>query len=461
MNLRCVAKISRRMVWRCAAGLRFTGIALLLSWILLLPAVPVGAAPLALVAERVIDGRADTALRASVVVVDGERILAIGDRGIIPAGAEILELGDATLMPGLINAHEHPLMFASDYQNAHLAHSSAYKALVGLAGVQRLLLAGWTGMRVMGDADVHYASVDLRRAIDEGIFIGPRMAGAGHYISITGGGGDVNYLSPEQQVVPDGLVADGPEEMRKAVRREVKYGADWIKLLVTGAFESVGDDPRNVAFSPEELAAAMQEAQRLGVPVAAHAHAAEGIRQAVLAGARSIEHGTYLDDEGIRLMAKHGTFLVPTVYLGDYYAEHGGLLAQAKNDAYIKNERPQFLATIARARRAGVKVAVGLDLGSYAVDPSIYARELAVFVEAGLTPMQAIQAATRVPAEMLRWDDRLGTLEPGKLADIIAVPGDPLADIRVLERVSMVMIGGRLVKRPGVAAPVAGLLPAP
>ena len=422
--------------------------------------VRVEAAPIALVADRLIDGHSDVAREKAVVLVDGDRIISIGDRSIIPVGAEIVELDGATLLPGMINAHEHPLMFANDYQNVHLAHSSAFKALMGLAGLQRLLLAGWTGVRITGDADVYYAGQDLRRVIDDGVFVGPHISGAGHYISITGGGGDVNYLSPEQHVIPDGLIADGPEEIRKAVRREVKYGSDWIKLLVTGAFQSVGDNPRNVAFSSEELQAAVDEANRLGVPVAAHAHANEGVKQAVLAGVRSIEHGTYIDDEAIRLMVEHRTFFVPTVYVGDYYAGSDELLAQDKNDDYIINDRAQFVAAIGRAHKAGIRVVTGIDLGSYAVDPSVYVREMAVFVEAGMTPMEAIQSSTRTAAELMRWEDRLGTIEAGKLADIIAVPGNPLDDISVLERVSMVMIGGKLIKRPGHAESLAGLLPA-
>jgi imidazolonepropionase-like amidohydrolase len=428
----------------------------------MLPLGSASAAPTALVAARVIDGRGDTLSTATVVLVDGDRISALGDRSVIPPGAEVVELGDATLMPGMINAHEHPLMYASDYQNAHLASSSAFKALMALAGLQKLLLAGWTGVRVMGDADVYYANQDLRRVIDAGVFIGPHMTGAGHYISITGGGGDINYLSPEQSVRPDGLIADGPEEIRKAIRTEAKYGADWIKLLVTGAFESVGDDPRNVAFSPEELRAAVDEASRHGLPVAAHAHATEGIRQAVAAGVRSIEHGTYVDDDTLHEMARRGTFMVPTVYLGDYYEEGSNKLrAQDKNDEYFRHGRAAFLARILRAHKYGVKLVIGLDLGGGIADPALYAKEFAVFVEAGIPPMAAIQAGTRVAAELLRWDDRLGTLERGKLADIIAVPGNPLTDITALQRVSMVMIGGRLIKRPGAAASLAGILPAP
>jgi imidazolonepropionase-like amidohydrolase len=402
---------------------------------LLLAGMYIGSAAaqtLALIPDRVIDGRSAKARADAVVLVEGEHITAVADRSEIPADATVIELPGTTLMPGMINAHEHPLMYASDYQNAHLQGSSARKALMGLAGAQKHLLAGWTSIRVVGDADVFYAAQDLRKVIDDGIFLGPRLSGAGHYLSITGGGGDVNFLSPEQHVIADGLVVDGPEEIRKAVRREIKYGSDWIKLLVTGAFQSVGDNPRNIAFSPEELRAAVEEANRHGVPVAAHAHAAEGIKQAVKAGVRSIEHGTYIDAEAIRMMAKRGTFLVPTIYIGDYYAGTGDLLAQEKNDDYMKNDRANFLAAIGRAHKAGVKITVGIDLGGYGVDPTVFAREFAILHEAGMTPMEAIQAGTRVNAELLQWEDRLGTIEAGTLADISAVAGTPLVDMSAL-----------------------------
>ena len=416
------------------------------------------AEPIALVADRVIDGIGKAARENAVVVVDGERIVAVGDRSVIPPGAKVIELAGQTLMPGFINCHEHPLMYADDYQNAHMQASSAYKALMGLAALQRQLLAGWTTVRVMGDADVHYANQDIRKTADAGIFLAPRLTGAGHYISITGGGGDMNYISPEQDVIADGLVADGPEEIRKAVREEIKYGSDWIKLLVTGAYQSVGDDPRNVAFSAEELEAAVSEANRHNVPVAAHAHAAEGIKQAVAAGARSIEHGTFLDDEGIQMMAAKGTFLVPTIYVGDYYAEGDKLRAQDKQDEYATNQRGKFLAAVGRAHEQGVKVAVGIDLGGYMTDPKVFVREMAVLVEAGFSPMDAIQAGTRVGAELLRWDDRLGTVQAGKLADLVAVTGNPLDDMKALEAVTFVMVGVRVAKRPADASRLAGTL---
>lgn len=432
--------------------------AALLALSVLFAAGPAAAEPVALAPARVIDGVGKSAREGAVVVVDGERIVAIGDRSIIPAGAKVIELPGQTLMPGFINCHEHPLMYTDDYQNAHLQASSAYKALMGLAALQRMLLAGWTGVRVMGDADVYYANQDIRKTIDAGIFVGPRLSGAGHYLSITGGGGDVNYFSPEQKIIADGLVVDGPEEIRKAVRQEIKYGSDWIKLLVTGAYQSVGDDPRNVAFSPEELKAAVEEASRHNVPVAAHAHATEGIKQAVAAGVRSIEHGTFIDDEAIKMMVERGTFLVPTIYVGDYYNEGDKLRAQDKNDEYIKNTRGKFLAAVGRAHKAGVKVAVGIDLGGWMTDPVVFVREMTVLVEAGFTPMEAIQAGTRVGAELLRWDDRLGTVQAGKLADLVAVPGNPLEDMKALEKVDFVMIGGKIAKTPGGGESLAGIL---
>lgn len=401
----------------------------------------------ALTAERLIDGSSDTAHTGLAVLVKGERIVDLVALSQIPSSAQIIDLGDATLMPGLIDTHSHPLIHASDYQTEHLQTSSAYKSLKALKAVQGLLHAGWTSLRIMGDSDVAYGAIDLQRSIAEGIHAGPRITAAAHYLSITGGGGDINYLSPEQSIKADGLVVDGPEEIRKAIRREVKYGSEWIKLLVTGAFMSANDNPRNVAFSPEELQVAFAEAKRLGVPVAAHAHAAEGIKQAVLAGARSIEHGSYMDDEAIALMAKHKTFLVPTAYIGDYYADPRYVLReQDRNDDYLKNYRHTFLELIGKAHKRGVKIAVGVDLGGLQYDPSVSVRELQILHEAGLSKMDAIKAASSVGAELLNWQDRVGRLEPGLLADIIAVPGNPLLDLEVMEHVRFVMLGGKVIK---------------
>jgi imidazolonepropionase-like amidohydrolase len=297
----------------------------------------------------------------------------------------------------------------------------------------------------MGDGDIYYANQDLKKIIDSGVFIGPRLTGAAHYISITGGGGDVNYLSPEQNVIADGLIADGPDEIRKAIRKEIKYGSDWIKIMVTGAFMSVGDNPKNVSFSPEELRAAIEEASRHNIPVAAHAHATDGVNQAIIAGARSIEHGSYLDEESIALMVEHETYYVPTIYVGDYYANSGKLLAQSKNDDFYLSFRDDWLKMIGKAYRAGVKIAVGSDLCGYAIEPHVCAREFATLVEAGLSPMDAIKAGTSVGAELLQWDDQIGSIEVDKLADIIAVPGNPLVDISALEKPVFVMKNGQII----------------
>ena len=418
-----------------------------LMFILLLLSLSVRAfaEPTVLIAARVIDGISDEIFLDRAIVVQGNQISAVVNRAEVPDGATIIDLGDATLLPGMIDAHSHPLIHTDDYQTTHLKESSAYKALRGLAAVQNNLNAGWTTLRVAGDADVGYAMQDIKKIIDQGVFQGPRIFGAGHYISITGGGGDINYVSHEQSVIADGLVVDGVDEMRKAVRKEVKYGSDWIKLLVTGAFMSAGDNPRDVHLSPSELAAAMEEANRLSVPVMAHAHAAEGIKQAVLAGVRSIEHGSFIDDEGIRLMKKHGTFLIPTMYIGDYYVqEKANSQAQAKLIALTIATRDDFFERIGKAIKAGIKIGVGSDFGGY--DPTINAREFGTLIEAGMTPMQAIRAGTSVNADLLM-QDKLGRIAPGMLADIIAVKGNPVEDISELERVIFVMKDGEVVRR--------------
>ena len=390
-----------------------------------------------------IDGVGSTPRRDVVIRIEEGRIASIGP--FTPATGVVIDRSQDTCLPGLIDAHAHVLIKTDDYQVDHLRRSSAYKALRGLAVVQEMLRSGWTTIRILGDADVYYAHLDVRTAIEEGLFTGPRITGAGHYLSITGGGGDLNFLAPEHQVVADGLVVDGVDAARKAVREEVKHGSDWIKVLASGAMMSSGNDPNKAHFSPEELKAIVEEASRLGVPVAAHAHSAAGIHAAILAGVRTIEHGTFVDDEGIRLMKERGVYLVPTLYVGDYYLnEQPGSEAQAKMNELTRKYRAQHIAAVGKAIKAGVKVGVGTDYVGFPVKQGV--RELALLVEAGMTPMQAIQAATRVNAELLGWQDRIGTVEPGKLADIIAVPGDPLRDLSVLEKVSFVMLGGREVR---------------
>ena len=401
----------------------------------------------AILCGAVIDGRADKARANAAILLEGDHIVRITGRDGVPAGAAVIDLGSATCLPGLMDLHSHPLIDSDAYQIDNLRMSSATKALKALKAVQANLLAGWTTLRIAGDADVYYAATDLKRALNDGMSAGPRLAGAAHYISVTGGGGDINFMSPEQHLLADGLVVDGADAMRKAVREEIKYGSDWIKLLVSGAFMTVGDNPADVHFSQAELDAALEEAKHRNVPVMAHAHAAEAIKMAIRAGVRSIEHGTFVDDEGIRMMVEKGVYLVPTIYVGDYYIEHGTDTPEMqKMVALSKKYHDDFYARMGKAIKAGVKIAVGSDFGGY--DPAINFGEFRSLVKAGMTPMQAIQAGTRVASECLRWNDRVGTLEPGKLADIVAVPGDPLHDIAEISKVEFVMIGGRVVRRP-------------
>ena len=400
-------------------------------------------------ADRIINGIAANPIEHTVILVDHSRIITLGGRELISQETQHITLTGTTLMPGLIDSHSHPLIHAEDYQLVHLQTSSAYKALKGMRSLQRLLAAGWTTVRVMGDSDIFYANQDIRRIIEEGVFEGPRIVGAAHYLSTTAGGGDIRFFSPEQQIVPDGLIVDGVDEMRQAIREEIKFGADWIKLLVTGAFMSAGDNPKNVHFSPEELFVAVSEADRFGVPVAAHAHATRGIRMAVEAGVRSIEHGTYIDTETMVLMAELGTFLVPTLYITDVLGdEDSNYREKTANVAFKKKGQADLLARVGAAHRHGVRIAAGVDLGGYHHDPTESVREIAALVKAGLSPMAAIQAATSVGAELLDMTDQVGSLEAGKFADIIAVPGNPLVDLSTLERVVFVMKGGKVVKQP-------------
>jgi imidazolonepropionase-like amidohydrolase len=399
----------------------------------------------AILCKTLIDGTGKTITDAAIIV-EGTRIVSIEKKASVPKGATVVDLGNYTVLPGMIDAHAHPLISADDYQNVHLRGSSASKALAGLKRSQELLANGWTTLRIAGDADVGYAHLEIRNAINKGLFTGPRIYGAGHYISVTGGGGDINFLSYEQPVIADGLVVDGPDAIRKAIREEIKYGSDWIKLLVTGAFMTVGDNPQNVHFSPEELKAAMEEAGRRDTPVMAHAHATDGIKMAVRAGVRSIEHGSYLDEECMDLMIKHGTYLIPTLTIGLFFQESiPDSKSLSKAVELNRKSKENTYNNLRLAIKKGVKVGVGTDYVGF--PPDFSAREFGELVKLGMTPMQAIQAGTKVNAELLRKEADLGTIEPGKFADIIAVKGDPITDITELARVKFVMIGGKVVKK--------------
>jgi imidazolonepropionase-like amidohydrolase len=397
-----------------------------------------------LVAKALIDGTGKV-IPNPVVVIDGNRIISISTKGQLPKDAAVVDLGDYTLLPGMIDLHVHPNLTTGDYQVDHLKASSAAKALLGLKNLQDILAAGWTTVRVAGDGDVGYANMDIRDAIHKGMFTGPRIFGAGHYLSTTGGGGDINFLSYEQHVIADGLVVDGPEEVRKAVRNEIKYGSDWIKLLVTGAFMSAGDNPNNVHFSAEELKAAVDEATKRDVPVMAHAHAAEGIKMAVRAGVRSVEHGSFIDEEAMDLMIQKGTWLIPTFCVHTYFEQQPSVDPALQKSVEIgRKTKESMYAAMKLAVKKGVKFGLGSDNVGW---PAAFsATELSEYVSIGMTPMQAILCATKINAEILRKEKEIGTVEPGKLADIIAVKGDPLKDITELQRVKFVMANGKIIK---------------
>ena len=398
----------------------------------------------ALVARTLIDGTGNVVTNPAVIV-EGNKIIAVTSKDKIPKDATVIDLKDFTLLPGLIDMHVHPNLTTGDYQVDHMRASSAAKALLGLKNLQDYLAAGWTTVRVAGDGDVGYANMEIRDAINKGMFIGPRIFGAAHYLSVTGGGGDINFLSYEQKVIADGLVVDGPEEARKAVRNEIKYGSDWIKLLVTGAFMSAGDNPNNVHFSAEELKAVVDEAARRDVPVMARAHAAEGIKMAVKAGVRTIEHGSFIDEEAMDLMIQHGTWLIPTFCVHTYFDELPSTDPALQKSVEIgRKTKASMYANMKIAVRKGVKFGLGSDDVGWPANYS--AREFVEYVSIGMTPMQAIQCATKINAEILKKDREIGTVEAGKLADIIAVKGDPLKDISELQRVKFVMAGGHIVK---------------
>mgnify|MGYP003348140081 CR=1 FL=1 len=387
--------------------------------LLLFPLFHVQGQRTVLLAKTLIDGTGRV-IADPAVLIDSGRIVTIGKRSSMPRDARIIDLGNKVLLPGLIDAHVHPDNSSDDYQVAHLRGSSAGKALQGLKHVQELLNAGWTTLRVAGDMDVAYANMEIRKSINEGLFTGPHIYGAAHYISVTGGGGDINFISPEQPIIADGLVVNGPDEMRKAVRNEIKYGSDWIKILETGAFMTTGDNPQNVHFSPEELRAVVEEAGRRDVPVMAHAHATEGIKQAVKAGVRSIEHGSYMDEEAIDLMIRNGTWLIPTLTIDLWFQEKwSDSKALAKAIELARSSRAQVYKMLRLGISKGLKIGVGTDYVGWPAEFS--AREFAEMVKLGMSPMQAIMAGTKVNAELLRKEKEIGTVEPGKLADIIAV----------------------------------------
>jgi imidazolonepropionase-like amidohydrolase len=403
-------------------------------------------ASVAVKAGKLLDVRSGNYALDQTIWIEGDRIKAIGKSADIekqlPAGTKVIDLSKSTVLPGLIDCHTH--LTGSPYLLGPIGMHTSYPrdALIGARNARVTLEAGFTTVRNVGAGG--YADMALRDAILAGDVPGPRMLVSGPALSITGGHGDENFLAPQYHAVGDG-VADGVPAVMAKTRENIKFGADLIKFMATGGVLSEGDNPSMAQYSPEEMKAIIDTAHGLGRKVAAHAHGAAGIKYAVLAGVDSIEHGSYINDEDIQLMKQHGTYLVPTIWLSDWLMENYQKLGLTPNVVEkMKTVMPIARQNIAHALQSGVKVAFGTDAAVY--PHGLNAHEFAVMVRLGLAPLASIQAATVNAADLLGWSDRVGTLEAGKFADLIAVDGDPLADVRALETVRFVMKGGEVVK---------------
>jgi imidazolonepropionase-like amidohydrolase len=396
------------------------------------------AAVVVLKAARLIDGRGGTPLAPAMVRVEGDRIAEVGVHVTVPEGARVLDLGDSTLLPGLIDLHTHLTdRFGVHWEDALVTTTPGQAALWGARNARETLRAGFTTCRDMGPT-WPYVDVDLRNVIEAGGVPGPRLLVAGNYVSSTGGAGDARQFSIYVDVPIVRNLADGPDEVVKAVRTNLKNGADFIKILATGAVLSKGITPGAQQYSDAEIQAAVTEARRWGRPVAAHAHGTEGIKAAIRAGVRTIDHGSMLDDEAIALLKSSPTYYVPTLYTSEVIETSAHVPESEKERE--RRIRDLQNASFKRALAAGIPIGFGTDSG--VIPHGTNAHELVVRVKLGEPPMGALVAATRVNAEILGWADRVGTLEKGKWADVVAVPGDPLQDIALMERVGFVMKAG-------------------
>ncbi|NNM34489.1 MAG: amidohydrolase family protein, partial [Gemmatimonadetes bacterium] len=375
-------------------------------------------------------------------VVEDGRIVGVGPTANIPPNARQIDLGDATILPGLIDLHTHLTdAVGTHWEEVLVTTTPAEAALEGAGNALTTLRAGFTTVRDMGPT-WPYTDVDLRNAIDKGVVPGPRMQVAGNYVSATGGAGDARQFSIYVDVPSVRNLADGVDAVRSVVRTNFKQGADFVKILATGAVLSQGIPPGAQQYSDEEIQVAVEEATRWGRMVASHAHGAEGIKAAIRAGVRTIDHGSMMDDEGLALLrASDYTFYVPTLYVGAVVVREGASLGVPPEEIERSRRMMAFRnSTFRRAVEAGLTVGFATDAGVFPHGHN--AREFQLRVENGQEEMDAIVSATGTAATIMGWADQVGTLELGKHADVIAVPGNPLDDITELERVMWVMKGG-------------------
>jgi imidazolonepropionase-like amidohydrolase len=394
-------------------------------------------------AGRVLNVRTGELKANQAIVIEGDKISQIAPSSEVTAAAgdTTIDLPDATLLPGLIDAHTH-LTMNPQFGYDMLAISAPRAALIGAHNARVTLEAGFTTVRNV--AAWEYSDVALRDAINAGDVPGPRMLVSGPALSITGGHCDNDLLPFEYHATYPG-VADGVEQVQHKVREVIKYGADLIKVCATGGVLSKGDDPNASQFTLEEMKAIVADAHRLGRKVAAHAHGAQGVIWASEAGVDSVEHGHLMNDAAIATLKKNGTYLVPTLYLMDWNRENSAranLPDFAKQKMQMVSEMGK--SSVKKAFEAGVKIGLGTDAAVY--PHGLNAHELAVYVRLGMTPLQAIQAATINDADLLGWSDKIGTIEAGKWADVIAVDRDPTKDVTTLEHVKFVMKGGAVYK---------------
>jgi len=395
-------------------------------------------------AGKLLDVRSGKTLADQAIVIEAGKIVSVSpfSQAKRASSDRLVDLSTATVLPGLTDAHTHLTGNPQDAGPQALGISLPRATLTGARNARITLEAGFTTVRNVGAEG--YSDVALRDAIDAGDVPGPRMLVSGPPLGITGGHCDENFLPFDFHYSAEG-VADGVEGVQHKVRETIKYGADLIKICATGGVLSHGDNPQASQYTLEEMKAIVADAHRLGRKVAAHAHGAQGILWASQAGVDSIEHGSYIDDAAIAEMKKDGTYLVPTLYLADWFLEHAEQV-HVPPEMIAKGRTVMAAArkNVAHAFASGVKVAFGTDAAVY--PHGLNAHEFAVMVKLGMSPLQSIQAATINAADLLGWSDKIGGLEPGKWGDIIAVDGDPLLDVTTLEHVKFVMKGGEVVK---------------